>query len=126
MILNPFHEGGHSTNLPVRTDTNHTVSRFHRAAIKLLWLGSVMSAALSQAPAQVQVLEQQVYQAIDAHANYPAKLKPTPELIQQLKVPMGFHIAKFAENLEAPRILAVAPLAMRSCSSHSTMASPPQ
>jgi glucose/arabinose dehydrogenase len=89
----------------MNTDRNPSASHFPGRLAVL----TCATLALLRPVAQAQVLEQQVYQSIDAHANYPAKLKPTPDLMQQLKVPAGFHIAKFAENLEAPRILAVAP-----------------
>jgi glucose/arabinose dehydrogenase len=37
----------------------------------------------------------------------PAPLPATPENIAKLKVPAGFHIAKYAEGLESPRVIVV-------------------
>lgn len=39
----------------------------------------------------------------------PAGLDPTPDRIATLKMPPGFHIEKFAEGLENPRVFQVAP-----------------
>lgn len=41
------------------------------------------------------------------HSVQPKKLEPTNERIASLKLPDGFHIAKFAEGLGAPRMMAV-------------------
>jgi Raf kinase inhibitor-like YbhB/YbcL family protein len=45
---------------------------------------------------------------IQAHVNEPERLEPTDERIGRLKLPDGFRIAKFAEGLENPRMIAVA------------------
>lgn len=39
----------------------------------------------------------------------PAEAKPSEKLIEGLKLPRGFKIAKFADELEKPRMMAVAP-----------------
>jgi glucose/arabinose dehydrogenase len=44
---------------------------------------------------------------MEGHVYNPVRLDPTDERIAQLKVPDGFRIEKFAENLVNPRMLAV-------------------
>lgn len=56
-----------------------------------------------------EVIEPQVFQRIQANINEPTKLKPSDDLIARLRVPPGFRINKFADNLEAPRVVKVAP-----------------
>lgn len=46
---------------------------------------------------------------ITAHVVEPQKLALTPEATQQIEVPDGFRVTRFAEGLEDPRMLAVAP-----------------
>lgn len=43
------------------------------------------------------------------HVLHPAGLDPTPDRLAGLKMPRGFHVTKFAEGLENPRMLLVAP-----------------
>lgn len=61
-------------------------------------------AAVSAVAVQHRLVEQEVV----AHVLQPQQVDATPERIRQLKLPTGFQIAKFAEGLGKPRILAVA------------------
>lgn len=45
---------------------------------------------------------------IQAHVYVPTRLPATDALVRQLRLPDGFRIQKFADNLENPRMLAVA------------------
>ena len=53
--------------------------------------------------------QEQVFQRVTGHVNEPAKLEPTAELIAGLQLPPGFSINVFADQLVAPRMIAVAP-----------------
>lgn len=44
---------------------------------------------------------------VEGHIFKPAKREPTEDRVKQLKVPVGFKVEKFAENLESPRMIAV-------------------
>lgn len=45
--------------------------------------------------------------SMEGHIFKPAKVPATDERVRQLKVPAGFTISKFAENLNKPRMLAI-------------------
>ncbi|MDQ3120236.1 MAG: PQQ-dependent sugar dehydrogenase [Verrucomicrobiota bacterium] len=62
--------------------------------------------ASASAPAQKQP---KLEQNFSNHIFRPAEEKPDDKLIAGLKLPGGFKISKFADDLEKPRMLAVAP-----------------
>lgn len=47
--------------------------------------------------------------AIEAHVVVTTPVDATPARIATLKMPPGFHIAKWADGLDAPRVIAIAP-----------------
>src|SRR3954469_3438977 len=69
----------------------------------------VGAALISGATGAAVAVQQRIVQTeIVAHVLQPQQVDATPERIGQLTVPAGFRIAKFAEGLGKPRILAVA------------------
>jgi glucose/arabinose dehydrogenase len=50
-----------------------------------------------------------IEQSIEVHIFKPAKVDATEERISQLKVPSGFTVTRFADQIGRPRMLAVAP-----------------
>jgi len=73
-----------------------------------LSLCSLALAALPLSAADLEVIEPEVKQSIRGHINEPTKLKPTPEMVETLKLPPGFRIQSFA-TLEGARMMAFAP-----------------
>lgn len=76
-------------------------------------LGCAVSAAfvIGQIPhaARAQAPKEPIEQTVIGHVLHPAGVDPTPSRIASLRMPPGFHITKFAEGLENPRMLVVAP-----------------
>jgi len=56
-----------------------------------------------------QAAEQPTTATMQGHIFKPAQLAPTPERVAKLKLPAGFKIEIFAEKLDKPRMIAVAP-----------------
>lgn len=56
-----------------------------------------------------QPLEPEVFVRNTGHIHEPTKLAPTNALIATLKLPPGFRINKYAEDLDNPRMIATAP-----------------
>lgn len=65
--------------------------------------------ALVAAPAAAQQLTRPATTPIAANVTVTAPLEATDANIAALKLPAGFRIAKWAEGLQAPRVIAVAP-----------------
>lgn len=65
--------------------------------------------ALSATPSVSQGLTRPKDVTIEAHVVVAKPAKPTDAMIAKLKLPPGFHIAKWAEGLNTPRVIAVAP-----------------
>ena len=61
-------------------------------------------ALLAASPALAQKTDVQ----ITGHVYKPTPKKPTPADVRALTLPDGFHVAPFAEDLDNPRIIAVA------------------
>jgi glucose/arabinose dehydrogenase len=53
-------------------------------------------------------LGQQVSEKVVGHIHKPERIPATEERVKSLKLPSGFHIAKFADGLGKPRMMAVA------------------
>ena len=61
------------------------------------------------APAAAQGNNKEVVAAsVSSHIFKPAKVEATDERIAQLRPPAGFTVTKFADGLDAPRMIAVA------------------
>ena len=77
------------------------------------WLGCAAGAfaawAAAAVPAAAQAPPEPIEETVVGHVLHPAGLDPTPDRIATLKMPRGFHIEKFAEGLENPRMLLVSP-----------------
>ena len=67
----------------------------------------VLSLTSSAASAQALIRPKDV--AIEAHVVVTKPVPATPERITALKLPPGFHIAKWTDGLTEPRVIAVAP-----------------
>ena len=65
-----------------------------------------MSLALAFSAATAQNSGKPITASIEGHIYKPAKVPASVERGKQLKVPAGFTVTKFAENLNKPRILA--------------------
>jgi glucose/arabinose dehydrogenase len=74
---------------------------------KCIWLAGTASALLLAGPVAAQERETFTSTEIVGHVLEPQKLSPTAERVASLKLPTGFKIAKFAEGLINPRMLAV-------------------
>jgi glucose/arabinose dehydrogenase len=77
-------------------------SLFRRLATSVIAVSGLTAAMQAAEP-----VTPQVFQKIAGHVNEPAVLKPTDALTRTLKLPPGFKLGKFAEGLEAPRMMAV-------------------
>lgn len=66
-----------------------------------------MALGLATLTASAQDTKPPITASMEGHIFKPTKVPATPERVQQLKVPAGFTITKFAENLNKPRMLAV-------------------
>jgi len=53
--------------------------------------------------------QEKIQEAFQGHIFRPAEEKPSDKFIAGLKLPNGFKVAKFADELEKPRMMAVAP-----------------
>ncbi|MBD2715368.1 PQQ-dependent sugar dehydrogenase [Microvirga sp. STR05] len=73
-----------------------------------LLLATALFAGFSSATAQNVPPEATPFQ-MQGNIYLPKKLPATPERVASLKVPAGFTISKYAEGLDAPRMLAQAP-----------------
>jgi glucose/arabinose dehydrogenase len=73
-------------------------------APRLLLLVALLLTAIASLSA-----ERPIRDHIEGNIFEPAKLDPTAERVRRLRVPPGFQVEKFAEGLEAPRMLATAP-----------------
>ena len=56
---------------------------------------------------QAQELSEPITATVEGHVFKPAKREPTDARVSQLKLPAGFKVQKFAENLGSPRMIAV-------------------
>ncbi|MBF8965664.1 sorbosone dehydrogenase family protein [Pontibacter sp. FD36] len=76
---------------------------------KLLTTTASLALALTLigAPAFAQGGEKPVSASVEGHIFKPARVDATDARVKQLKVPAGFQITKFAENLNKPRMIAV-------------------
>ncbi|WP_162054473.1 PQQ-dependent sugar dehydrogenase [Pontibacter pamirensis] len=63
--------------------------------------------AFTFSAATAQNSGQPITASMEGHIYKPVKVPATDERVRQLKVPAGFTITKFAENLNKPRMLAV-------------------
>ena len=72
-------------------------------------VGAFAAWAAVGGPAGAQAPNEPIEETVVGHILHPAGLDPTPERIATLKLPRGFHIEKFAEGLENPRMLLVSP-----------------
>ena len=72
------------------------------------FFAAALLAGLSTATAQNVPPKATPFQ-MQGHIYLPKKLPATPERVASLKVPAGFTISKYAEGLDAPRMLAQAP-----------------
>lgn len=63
--------------------------------------------AFAFSAATAQNSDQPITASMEGHIYKPVKVPATDERVRQLKVPAGFTITKFAENLGSPRMLAV-------------------
>lgn len=54
-----------------------------------------------------QEIEKPITASIDGHVFKPASVAPTMERVNQLRLPAGFRVEKFAEDLEKVRMIAV-------------------
>lgn len=77
----------------------------HRFPVLALGL---LSAALT-VPALAQAPKEPIEETVTGHILHPMGLDPTPDRLATLKLPPGFHISKFAEGLENPRMIVAAP-----------------
>jgi glucose/arabinose dehydrogenase len=59
------------------------------------------------APAFAQQDQKPISASMEGHIFKPARVDATDARVKQLKVPAGFQITKFAENLNKPRMIAV-------------------
>lgn len=73
--------------------------------IKIFPFLILVSLCITSLKAQKQ--EEPVTARVEGHVFKPVKLEPTEARIKQLKVPAGFKVEKFAENLGSPRMIAV-------------------
>ncbi|WP_066829382.1 PQQ-dependent sugar dehydrogenase [Rufibacter ruber] len=69
----------------------------------------LLSLLFAASPGHAQTKKPAVSESMQGHIFKPAVLEPTEAHVRQLKVPAGFTVTKFAENLGKPRMLAVAP-----------------
>ena len=60
-------------------------------------------------PATAQAPKEPIEETITGHILHPMGLDPTPDRLATLKMPSGFHVTKFAEGLENPRMITVTP-----------------
>lgn len=67
----------------------------------------VLGLAFTFTAATAQNSGQPISASMEGHIYKPVKVPATDERVRQLKVPVGFTITKFAENLNKPRMLAV-------------------
>ena len=74
----------------------------------MLRLALTSAAACARFATLVAAQSQSTDVEIVGHVVEPAPLEPTEERIDQLQAPDGFEVAKFAEGLINPRMLAVA------------------
>jgi len=72
----------------------------HRSFFAVLFVAASLSLA-AQAKAQKQ---EKIEETFQGHIFRPAEEKPSDKLIAGLKVPSGFKISKFADELEKPRM----------------------
>ena len=63
--------------------------------------------ALALTAAHAQDTQKPISASMEGHIFKPARVPATEERVRQLKVPAGFTITKFAENLNKPRMIAV-------------------
>ena len=69
----------------------------------------VVAMLYGAAPAAAQGNNKDVVAAsVSSHIFKPAKVEATDERIAQLRLPAGFTVTKFADGLDAPRMIAVA------------------
>ncbi|WP_192822224.1 sorbosone dehydrogenase family protein [Rufibacter sp. LB8] len=72
-------------------------------------LALLPAALLLSVSSQAQVKKAAITESMQGHIFKPAVLEPTYANMRQLKVPAGFTVTKYAENLGKPRMLAVSP-----------------
>ncbi|MDQ3623262.1 MAG: PQQ-dependent sugar dehydrogenase [Verrucomicrobiota bacterium] len=66
-------------------------------------------ALLTASLGTLSAAEKPITASIQGHVFKPVQLKPSRERVSKLKAPAGFKMEIFAENLEKPRMMAVAP-----------------
>ncbi len=97
---------------PIRSRPPQPVSRASTANVdaRLAWaLGSLLVLLLAAATTLAQEpTSKPTDVTIQGHVYKPVQLQPTDENLAKVKVPSGFKLAKFAEGLKNPRMLAVA------------------
>ena len=84
--------------------SNRTISDPHPYRMKFLSIALISSLVLS---ASAQTMPNPQRDSHNVNVVLPAPLAATPENIARLKLPSGFHIAKFVEGLESPRVVVV-------------------
>ncbi|WP_051378444.1 PQQ-dependent sugar dehydrogenase [Derxia gummosa] len=81
-----------------------------RTCLPTLTALAISVALVAVAPAaHAQGLERPVNAEIVGHITAPAPLEATDALVNSLRYPPGFRLTKWAENLDTPRVIVVAP-----------------
>ncbi len=78
-----------------------------RYAMKTKFSAFAIGLAMTASAALGQDTKPPISASMEGHIFKPAKVPATDERIRRLKVPAGFTVTKFADNLNKPRMLAV-------------------